>query len=218
MLVLVFTQFGIRRWLGFGKNMTVGQFLIFVLFELLILSFVNYNLFGEVDRSMFKEFLSVMRHTFLVLVIPYSMALLLLAFWSIRAKVQATQNELIKVGKEPPQQIHLKDENGKVVFSVKPENIILFKSEGNYIAVYFLADNQAQRKLIRNNLKKIENQTSSEQFLRVHRSYMVNLKHINSVDRSKRSYRLTLNGLPELPVAVSSNIKPIFEERLGIFG
>ena len=100
------------------------------------------------------------------------------------------------------------------MLALMPDQVLFLKSEDNYTAIYFLHDDQVQKSLIRNNLKKLEEQLVDPNLIRIHRSYMVNMDRITSVQRSKRGFELTMEKIPETSLSVSETYKRDFEKRI----
>ncbi|MGH1383336.1 LytR/AlgR family response regulator transcription factor [Kordia sp.] len=60
--------------------------------------------------------------------------------------------------------------------SVKFSNILYCEASGNYTTIHLKHNKQL---LISKNLKRIEDMVEHSDFFRVHRSYLINLKHVN---------------------------------------
>ncbi len=76
------------------------------------------------------------------------------------------------------------------------EEIIFFESESNYTNVH---GNRPKPVLLANTLKYFEDILLPQGFLRIHRSYLVNIQHIRH-DKLKKSRIMLSNGM-ELKVA-----------------
>lgn len=79
------------------------------------------------------------------------------------------------------------------------------QSEGNYITIYYLDDSTLMNKLIRLSLKQLEIQLENHsQIKRSHRSYLINMKHITSIDGNARSLTIRLKKVAKsIPVSRS---------------
>ena len=79
------------------------------------------------------------------------------------------------------------------------------KSEGNYVKIYYLDDNVLIHKLIRLSLKQLEIQLENlSQIKRCHRSYLINMQHITSIDGNARSLTIQLDKVAtSIPVSRS---------------
>ena len=64
---------------------------------------------------------------------------------------------------------------------------------GNYVTVWYLRNDKTQSKTIRNTIKNIEKQLKdSENTLKVHRAFIINLKFIESIKGNSQGYRLQI--------------------------
>ncbi|MFK7980753.1 MAG: LytR/AlgR family response regulator transcription factor [Saprospiraceae bacterium] len=215
-LVLCITQLIIRPTVNL-TTFTVGQFLLWVFFEFLLLAILFSALYGEWKNPFWQEFLLTLRYTISLTIIPYFLACLLIAVRKLSnpVKVEASPTKPTPKPILPLAQYSFKDENGKIMLAIKPMQLLLLKSENNYTAVFFLQNEKVEKKLIRTNLKKLESELCEFPYLlRIHRSYMVNLKKIASVERKKGSFQIHLTQLPEMPLKVSESYKAIFEEQI----
>lgn len=73
--------------------------------------------------------------------------------------------------------ISLKD--NKIIYRIPYTDIHYIQSWGNYLK-FFLKDQQI--KLIRKTIKTVESELSPRHFLRIHKSYIVNIKHVKSIE------------------------------------
>jgi hypothetical protein len=222
MLIIGLSQFGLRHWFQL-KTLTIFRFLLLFSFEFSALTTANYFLFGDLPshlNEIIKEILLIAKQTGLILGLNYCFSLLILSLWHFKKENQKIREKInhsnISNTQKNIQQIHIKDENDKVMISLKPNKIVFFKSEANYITVYYLVNNQIKKSLVRSNLKKMEADILDHRFMRIHRSYMINTEHILSIHRNKRSYALILTALPKMEIPVSSSYKSIFEEKVKI--
>ena len=71
---------------------------------------------------------------------------------------------------------------GKIIHKITHESLLYIQSYGNYIKL-FLSD--GKMKMIRNTISKIDEELSNFEFCRIHKSYLVNLKHINKIDANR---------------------------------
>ncbi|MFD2588356.1 LytR/AlgR family response regulator transcription factor [Croceitalea marina] len=79
------------------------------------------------------------------------------------------------------------------------------QSEGNYVKIYYLDENALVYKLVRLSLKKLEIQLEAiSQIKRCHRSYLINMQHIITIDGNARSLTLQLEKVAtSIPVSRS---------------
>lgn len=73
--------------------------------------------------------------------------------------------------------ISVKD--NKTIYRISYSDILYVQSWGNYLK-FFLKDQQV--KIVRKTIKVVESELSSRHFLRVHKSYIVNINHVKSIE------------------------------------
>ncbi len=91
---------------------------------------------------------------------------------------------------------------------VKPSQILYCKSDSNYTFVFI---NNKKKILVSKTLKEIENSLVSQNFFRVHHSYLVNLNFLEKYYRGKSAY-VVMEGGKQIPV--SRNKKSDFLDNL----
>ena len=96
--------------------------------------------------------------------------------------------------------ITLKGENRHDILIISKNQLVALEGANNYVAVYYLVNEQLQKKLLRTTLKKIHQQVPD--MTQVHRSYLVNKNHFVEW---KDNLSMTLT---QLTVPVSKKYKP----------
>ena len=88
-------------------------------------------------------------------------------------------------------------EDGKVYF-LKPEEILYFEGYDYYVKIH----TAAKVHLIRKSLKSLEGQLDNKQFVRIHKSYIVNMAKAKRLEPySKEDYILVLENEAEIKVS-----------------
>ena len=92
---------------------------------------------------------------------------------------------------------------GKEVRLIRVEDVIFFEADARYTRVVYASDGQQGEALIRTPLKELLTQLDTQRFWQVHRSVIVNQRHIASAVRvDEGNMHLTLRGRAErLPVS-----------------
>ncbi|GAP44264.1 two component transcriptional regulator, LytTR family [Lentimicrobium saccharophilum] len=100
--------------------------------------------------------------------------------------------------------------NLESIFIINMDDIIHCESDGSYTA-FETSDNQ--NILVSKNLKEYDTLLSGSGFLRVHRSHLINLKHIKRFDRHDGGNVVMSNGA-QIPVSASGRerLLDLFEE------
>lgn len=97
--------------------------------------------------------------------------------------------------------IEIKSESGSEKISLKVNSLYYIKSADNYSEFYFLEEAQVKRKLLRIPLGELENKYP-RYWLRVHKSFIVNLLNIETVKGNANRCEIHLKGIPEqIPVS-----------------
>jgi two-component system LytT family response regulator len=113
------------------------------------------------------------------------------------------RSQLIFIGKEKLKAIEEKHEaikSGKLMvntdgvsYFLEPADIVYLEASGTYTYIYYISENQIKKILSTQNIGKFEMQLTNQNFLRVHKKYLVHIKFIESSRRNK----LTLSAKNE---------------------
>ncbi len=104
--------------------------------------------------------------------------------------------------------IHIDSSNKKEKpISTKASNLVYIKSNGNYIDVTVWENGKIKTSLLRNTLNQVEGKLSENDFIKIHRSYIINKSLIDSMNIQGSSYFVKIKN-SDLNIPVSrSNIK-----------
>ena len=209
MLFLSVTQLVLRKVFKLEKFL-LKQFVVWVVFEFLILGLAMYLLFGESHVPFVEEFLLIMKYTASIAFLPYFLACLILSVYQLSTKVKdisVVKNQLSK-------HVMFKEENEKIGLSVQSDDLLYLQSENNYTSIYYLENERLTKKLIRTNLKKLESELTGTSLLRIHRSYMINLNKISNIQKKKGAYQLQLMHVTNSDFKVSDSYVQEFESHI----
>lgn len=101
------------------------------------------------------------------------------------------------------QQLTIYSDSKTDKITLKFKDIIWVKSADNYIEIHHLVNHHAEKKLIRNTLKNIEIQLADRpEFIRCHRTSIVNISHSEKLVRSYSGFSLKMNYLDQnIPIS-----------------
>jgi DNA-binding LytR/AlgR family response regulator len=117
---------------------------------------------------------------------------------------------------DSPTQITIQAENEKDNLSLLNTNFLAATSADNYVKVYYQENGKLKTAIIRSTLKRVEENTADfPQFFRCHRTAIVNMSLVQSVNGSAQGYRLQLPYLPE-EIPVSRNLNQLVKEKLAV--
>jgi DNA-binding LytR/AlgR family response regulator len=125
------------------------------------------------------------------------------------------QDDSVAVTKSPsPTHITIQAENEKDNLTILYTSFLVATSADNYVKVFFQENEKLKTAIIRTTLKRVEeNITAFPQFFRCHRTAIVNMALVQTVNGSAQGYRLQLPYLQE-EIPVSRNLNQVVKEKL----
>jgi len=207
-LPLLFHQiFDADKWV-------ISKEILFILTVITLISLLNYLYNSYVGYGISQQHALHYFVLFTVAVGFFPVLILVFAtemFLNTRRKKTAAEiSSLIEVERNiqktnisPAIEIISESKNDNIKFS---ENELIFiKSEDNYCNVYYILDEVIRTQLLRITLKNIENQlVAYPDFIRSHRSFIVNKKKISKISGNARAYYVHFNNCDEI-VPISRN-------------
>jgi DNA-binding LytR/AlgR family response regulator len=98
--------------------------------------------------------------------------------------------------------------------SIKINSLLFIRSAKNYIEVFWLEDGDVKKQMVRSSLSKAEEILEDYKFIyKCHRSYIVNIKHIEKIEGSYQGYQLYLKKY-DSPIPVSQKNITEFKEMI----
>ncbi len=99
-------------------------------------------------------------------------------------------------------QIQLSSINSQDQVKLSIDQIYYIEAMQNYVAVYFQkasGNTSLERKILRNTIRHISQQLHSTPIIRCHRSYLININHIEKIGGNAQGLRITLSH-PKAPI------------------
>ena len=110
--------------------------------------------------------------------------------------------------------ITLLADNEKDSLEIELSDLLYIESNGNYIEVYFINENQLKNVLLRSTLKRTELQLEKHSsVLKCHRAFLVNASKIAEVKGNSQGHRLALKHT-DTEIPVSRNFSKSLKEKL----
>jgi len=187
-----------------GMELMIYQYLLWIAAEIVSMA-LFYTFFELVilnDRRSFTDVLGVsVLNTSLTLLIPYAGSWL---YFSWRDK----KKKLLELTEFPDTtaqktMIPLHDEKGVLRLSLKRADLLYFQGSDNYVTAYYLSHDRLSKFLLRNTLKKMEDELITESVIRCHRSYLVNMDRVKLIRREKDGLILELDTTASVTIPVS---------------
>ncbi len=193
LLMILFKKWFLpQKWTVLKEIVT----LIPILLIIPIVSLYYYNLVLENYTIEINHFLSFFLVSFAIGIVPFSAIYYYKWLKNKLTKIQFSNGQTdytitINSNNKKEEPIH-----------IKSEELIYIKSSSNYIEVF--TKNNATSRLIRNSLNYVEGKLPEHDFLKIHRSYIVNIKAIDSLKISNSTYFIKVkNNDIYLPVSRS---------------
>lgn len=187
------------------RMISLLQYLAWIFAEIIVMAFF-YALFEKFvlkDYRIFEDLVKASAtNTALVLLLPYSVTWL---YFSWRDKKE--QIERMEEGQQPADNLRdmipFYDEKGLLKFSVKKESLYYLESTENYITICYLNKGKVSNYLLRDTMKKMEENFAGTGIIRCHRSFMVNFEKVKVIRKDKDGLKLELDNASMIDIPVS---------------
>ena len=174
---------------------------IWILFTVSVGYFLYYKALGIMEFGF-----SMIITLILIAIVPISVLIVLNRHRLLRSHLKSA-NELNVKLKEyksiPDRLVHFVSDYQKDNLSIKVSLILFVRSANNYIEVFWKEDQEVKNQMVRLSLTKAEEMLMDYKFIfKCHRSYMINVNHIDKIEGSTQGYRLYFEKV-DFPVPVS---------------
>ncbi len=187
------------------KALLIWQFLVWIFGEIALMS-LFYALFEKYileDTREYREIFNIsLKNTALVLLLPYSISWLWLA-WQDKKDQLARLSEGAVHDTSSMDMIPFYDDKGLLKFSVKKENLLYLESAENYVNICYLNKERISKYLLRDTLKKVEENFAGTNIVRCHRCFMVNFDKVRVIRKDKDGLKLELDVPSSTDIPVS---------------
>lgn len=188
------------------KVINVGQYLLFIFGEIMLMA-LFYALFEKFilkDNRGLNEIIELSaKNTALVILLPYSVLWLYFSWREKKEQIERMAEMQSLSGGVPREMLPFYDDKSVLKFSVTKENLFFLESAENYVSICYLNKGRVSRFLLRNTLKKMEENFTGTNIIRCHRSYMVNFDRVKVIRKEKDGLMLELDDaqVTDLPVS-----------------
>lgn len=203
-LVVVISRIIMYQLVKRGKEIVVYQYIVWSLAEALCMAlfYTFYELVILHDPRPFMEaFKKSASNTALVLLLPYSVLWLYFS-WADKKKKLIELSETSDPASQKAM-IPFRDEKGTLRLSLKRSDILYLQGSDNYVTIWYNTQNKVSKYLLRNTLKKMEDELVGESIIRCHRSYLVNMEKVKLIKKEKEGMMIELESNNQVFVPVS---------------
>ena len=167
--------------------------LFYTLFEIFVLK----------DIRLFPVLMKLSaQNTALVLLLPYSIMWLYFSWRDKKEQIERMADGQAVAGSQRDM-IPFYDEKSVLKFSVKKENLFYIESAENYVSICYLNKGKISKYLLRDTLKKMEENFAGTEIIRCHRSFMVNFEKVKVIRKDKDGLKLELDAPLAADIPVS---------------
>ncbi len=186
-------------------SIILWQYLLWILAEIFFMALV-YALFEKYvlkDARLLTDIIKLLfRNTALVLLLPYSV--LWLYFSWIDKKEQISRlADLQAYNSNTREMIPFYDDKGVLKFSLKKENLFYLESAENYVSICYFNKGKISKYLLRETLKKAEENFAGSEIIRCHRSYIVNFEKVKVIRKDQDGLKLEFDNPSVIDIPVS---------------
>ena len=170
-------------------------------------NFLNDNPEMTLWEAIFAIFKKSTANTVWMLLIPYTISLLFLDNQHLKNRIQ-------ELGERNTDSniIHLKDEKGEIRLSINVENILYAEAADNYVIVKYINNDRIVDFFLRTNLKKLSDDLRETPIQRCHRSFMINLLHVNSLKKDQTEFTIQFDTTSIKDITVSKTYQEAIME------
>jgi DNA-binding LytR/AlgR family response regulator len=203
-LVVVISRI-IMYFTGRRYIIKIWQYLAWIFTEVMLMSlfYALFEKFVSKDSRILTDLVKLSaRNTALVLLLPYSIMWLYFSWRDKKDQIER-MTDIQSFSGNVRDMIPFYDEKSVLRFSVKKENLLFIESAENYVSICYLNKEKISKYLLRETLKKIEENIAGTEIIRCHRSYIVNFEKVRVIRKDKDGLKLELDSPSVIDIPVS---------------
>ncbi len=156
-------------------------------------------------------------YTACILLIPYVIFLMYFSMKDKSHQLQQIQEMWQETGKGQEtlgqDTLYFYDERGDLKLSIRAISLYYVESADNYVQIHYMNSGKMQKLMLRNSLKKLEEQFAEHGVVRCHRSYLVNINNVKCIRKTNEGLVLDFDDekIQQLPVSKTYS-KQLFEQ------
>jgi hypothetical protein len=107
--------------------------------------------------------------------------------------------------------IQLIAENKKDTLQIPNDDLLYLESLDNYTQIVYITQEGLEKQMLRGSLSSFEAQISSQEIIRCHRSYIVNISNATEIEGNAQGYKISLRDCKKIVPVSRSYGKEILE-------
>lgn len=191
-----------------GPSWTLGKWIITAIILIVWIAIGNFlmvNLLFEWRAMSYFSLLRMIGYTALIGVFPVVLSGIIIQLRASKKNEESATDLSKHLHPEKhvsAQTVKLDGENGSSI-SLQVADVRYMEAMQNYVNVFHVADAQLQKTVLRTTVASIAKQFEGTDVIRCHRSFLVNVDHIEKVEGNAQGLRLQLKDIDEAIVPVS---------------
>ena len=196
----------------------IWEYSIWIASEVVAMTIV-YSLAASVITGNYSDYMSFFKEalfdTILIIFIPYAIFTMSFALIAKEEEINRLKAELQRLAESEvataenansmpaPDTYNFRDEKGELKLSVKSSAVYYIESSDNYVIIYYRNGNKLPHYVLRNTLKRIEQDFAQTSLVRCSRSHIVNFNTIKVVSKTDDGLSIDFGeeNLPRIPVS-----------------
>jgi hypothetical protein len=162
-------------------------------------AFFIYNYLGDWHDWRLSSYFEFIGNMGALLLLPLAAVLAYLRIRSLNTSLQMAYSYGNDDGE---QMLVLTAENQKDQFTIPMKLMVFIESDDNYISIHHLKNDQLTKTLFRKSLKSVQDEANHPALIRCHRSYLVNLMHVEQLQGNRNRLEIHLSNV-KAPIPVS---------------
>jgi ABC-type multidrug transport system fused ATPase/permease subunit len=202
-----------------NRQWTVGWEIIHSLCFLLFIaiSILVYGYFLRLTDLNFKNFFLYLFYTILFGLIPVTIRAVLVGNWRLKKELAEAKkiNELITGRKLASDEkiIELQDTSSKSTLKLSTHDLLYVEAAENYITVVWEQGPAIKKEMLRMTMKAASKQINDPLIVFCHRSFIVNLRKVQTISSCSGVFSIRLNGV-ETAIPLSGTYKKEIKQKL----
>lgn len=204
------------------ENWTVWKQIVWLIFIVLTISIGNYGysiIFKITHWVGLRGFFIFILFTVPIAIIPIIVITFITQNVYLKRNLKLSEQINDGIKEKPSDTINNKKINfnsGVQTYSFSLSEILFLESDGNYVEINYLENEQIKTQLIRNTLKNISVAIHATELFKCHRAFMVNLTNVEKVKGNSHGISIKMKYTEkEIPVS-RSNTKAFTEQLKSI--
>lgn len=195
-LILYLKIYGQKKWNWFKES---GVLVLFLTVTALLTRIYHHQYFGHTDYS-FTSFLYWLQGTFILGFFLF--VLLFLWKWHKTKKPGFFKNGTEKASTVDLLTLYGSNKKNQPI-QIKASELIYLRSEKNYIELFCHKKEEIKKHILRNTLENMQKQLSGNEFIRIHRSYLINKNYAVKLFTRRSMYFILITEPKKIELPVS---------------